>query len=55
MRFLIRYGVAYACGRRSGLSHRDAYAAIPYEVEARRAEDGSPEVPIRTGIEDADG
>lgn len=33
--FLTRYLVDYARGRRRGLSDRDAYLAIPHEVEAR--------------------
>lgn len=35
VRFLVRYLLAYARGRLSGLGHDDAYAAIPAEVEAR--------------------
>ena len=34
-RFLWRYLTAYLRGRRDGLGHRDAYLAIPLEVEAR--------------------
>jgi hypothetical protein len=45
IRFLLRYAVAYARGRRSGLAHRDAYAAIPYELEATRAEGARPGSP----------
>jgi hypothetical protein len=37
-RFLWRYGVSYARGRRRGLSHAAAYLEIPYEREARAAE-----------------
>jgi len=36
--FLKRYVAHYARGRWQGLSHSDAYAAIPYEREAERAE-----------------
>jgi len=35
-RFLWRYLTSYLGGRRRGLSHQDAYLAIPLEVEARR-------------------
>ncbi|MGH9025026.1 MAG: eCIS core domain-containing protein, partial [Acidimicrobiia bacterium] len=35
LRFLWRYFSAYFGGRRRGLKHRDAYRAIPFEVEAR--------------------
>ncbi len=35
-RFLWRYLTSYLEGRRRGLSHQDAYQAIPLEVEARR-------------------
>jgi hypothetical protein len=35
VRFLWRYLGAYARGRVRGLCHRDAYAAIPLEQEAR--------------------
>lgn len=35
LRFMIRYLTEYLRGRRSGLSQRDAYLAIPAEVEAR--------------------
>lgn len=34
-RFLWRYAAEYIQGRRSGLSHREAYMEIGYEVEAR--------------------
>ena len=34
-RFLWRYLSAYFQGRCRGLNHRDAYLAIPLEVEAR--------------------
>ncbi|HEX4777754.1 MAG TPA: DUF4157 domain-containing protein [Acidimicrobiia bacterium] len=34
-RFLARYLGPYARGRLRGLGHRDAYEAIPLEVEAR--------------------
>lgn len=34
-RFLWRYLTAYAAGRRQGLSHDEAYRAIPLEAEAR--------------------
>jgi Domain of unknown function (DUF4157) len=34
-RFLWRYLGAYGRGRLRGLSHREAYAAIPFEREAR--------------------
>ncbi len=34
-RFLWRYLSAYARGRLRGLSHHDAYRAIPLEAEAR--------------------
>ena len=37
-RFLWRYAVSYARGRRLGLSHSAAYLEIPYEREAREAE-----------------
>lgn len=36
MRFVVRYLGDYLRRRVSGRSHRDAYAAIRYEVEARR-------------------
>ena len=35
LRFLWRYLGAYLRGRLAGLGHRDAYAAIPFEREAR--------------------
>jgi hypothetical protein len=35
-RFLWRYLSSYLRGRLGGLSHQDAYHAIPFEVEARR-------------------
>jgi hypothetical protein len=35
-RFLWRYLSSYLKGRLGGLSHHDAYEAIPLEVEARR-------------------
>jgi len=35
-RFLWRYLTSYLGGRRRGLSHQDAYLAIPFEVEARQ-------------------
>ena len=35
VRFLWRYLGSYARGRLRGLRHRDAYAAIPFEREAR--------------------
>ena len=35
VRFLVTYLVAYGRGRRAGLDHAAAYAAIPAEVEAR--------------------
>lgn len=38
VRFLVRYGIDYFRGRRRGLSHFDAYAAIPYEREAAQIE-----------------
>lgn len=34
-RFLVEYLGAYARGRLGGLAHHAAYAAIPFEVEAR--------------------
>ena len=34
-RFLWRYLSAYVKGRLGGMNHRDAYLAIPLEVEAR--------------------
>jgi hypothetical protein len=37
-RFVWRYAVSYARGRRRGLSHAAAYLEIPYEREARAAE-----------------
>ncbi len=37
---LYRYALAYALGRKHGLSHDEAYAAIPYEREAVSKEDG---------------
>jgi len=40
-RFLWRYAVSYARGRRRGLSHAAAYFEIPYEREARAAERGA--------------
>jgi hypothetical protein len=36
--FVIRYTFDYLKGRRTGLGHRAAYAAIELEVEAREAE-----------------
>ena len=36
--FLARYLASYVRGRARGLSHAEAYAAIPYEREAARAE-----------------
>jgi uncharacterized protein DUF4157 len=38
-RFLWRYAVSYARGRRLGLSHNAAYLEIPYERAAREAEE----------------
>ncbi len=38
-RFAWQYLGAYARGRTKGLGHRDAYRAIPLEVEARDAAD----------------
>ena len=35
LRFLWRYLGAYVRGRLRGLGHREAYAAIPFEREAR--------------------
>jgi len=35
VRFLVQYVGAYLGGRRAGLGHAGAYAAIPAEVEAR--------------------
>jgi hypothetical protein len=35
LRFLWRYLAAYLRGRRRGLGHAEAYAAIPFEQEAR--------------------
>ena len=35
-RFLWRYLSSYLRGRLGGLSHQDAYLAIPFEVEARQ-------------------
>lgn len=35
-RFLWRYLWDYVSGRLRGLSHQEAYLAIPFEVEARR-------------------
>lgn len=40
-RFLWRYALCYARGRRLGLSHTAAYLEIPYEREAREAEERS--------------
>ena len=40
VRFLVRYVADYVHGRRQGLTHDAAYAAIPYEREAMRAEGG---------------
>ncbi|MCA1580996.1 MAG: DUF4157 domain-containing protein [Acidobacteria bacterium] len=37
--FLFRYGGAYVKGRLRGLGHSAAYGRIPFEVEARTAED----------------
>ena len=39
VRFLWRYLGGYLKGRLAGLSHRDAYQAIPIEVEARETSD----------------
>ena len=39
--FLWRYVLSYARGRRRGLSHAAAYFEIPYEREARAAEEES--------------
>ncbi|MGZ8754156.1 MAG: eCIS core domain-containing protein [Acidimicrobiia bacterium] len=36
LRFLWRYLSGYLRGRFTGLSHQDAYRAIPFEVEARQ-------------------
>jgi hypothetical protein len=36
VRFLWRYLSGYLRGRFTGLSHQDAYRAIPFEVEARQ-------------------
>jgi hypothetical protein len=36
--FVIRYTLDYLRGRRQGLGHSAAYAAIVFEVEAREAE-----------------
>lgn len=36
--FLVRYGWAWGRGRLRGMSHHEAYLAIPYEVDARAAE-----------------
>jgi Domain of unknown function (DUF4157) len=38
VRFLREYLGAYLAGHRRGLSHREAYLAIPLEQEARAAE-----------------
>ena len=38
LRFLVRYVRDYGQGRLRGLDDRDAYLAIPYEVEARRVD-----------------
>ena len=35
VRFLWRYVAGYVKGRAAGLSHQDAYRAIPIEIEAR--------------------
>jgi len=40
-RFLWKYALSYARGRRLGLSHSAAYLEIPYEREAREAEERS--------------
>lgn len=37
-RFIARYVLDYLGGRARGLSHHEAYLAIPFEVEARDAE-----------------
>lgn len=42
LRFLWRYLRHYARNRWRGMSHRQAYLAIPYEVEAFAAERGKP-------------
>lgn len=34
-RFTLRYTFAYTSGRRQGLTHQQAYLAIPLECEAR--------------------
>lgn len=39
VRFLWRYLAGYLRGRLTGLSHQDAYRAIPLEVEAREVAD----------------
>ncbi len=39
LRFLWRYVTGYVGGRLTGLSHLDAYRAIPLEVEARQIVD----------------
>ncbi len=39
-RFLWRYLSSYCRGRLCGLSHHDAYLAIPLEVEARQVTGG---------------
>jgi hypothetical protein len=42
VRFSVRYVGSYLRARLSGLSHRDAYLQIPFEVEARALADAAP-------------
>ena len=42
LQFLWRYARHYLRNRRRGMSHHQAYLAIPYEVEAFAAERGKP-------------
>jgi hypothetical protein len=42
LRFLWRYLVEYVRNRRRGMTHDDAYRAIPFEIEAFAAEKDQP-------------
>lgn len=55
VRFLWRYAAAYVSGRRTGLSHDEAYREIPFEREARNAEGTSPALTPRRVVREAKG
>lgn len=46
-RFALRYLADYLRGRARGLSHREAYRAVPAEVEARRVASAVERGPVR--------